>query len=89
MEIPKADTMKLEWEQELIVDNMKYLKVINLYLISQFKETHNKFINLQSESTKEISKFKEEIYNLRQEIKEIENARSFKFEIPESWIIEE
>lgn len=89
MEIPKADTMKLEWEQELIVDNMKYLKGINLYLINQFKEIHNKFINLQSESTKEISKLKEEIHNLRQEIKEIENARSFKFEIPESWIIEE
>lgn len=85
----KTDTMNLEWEQQIITDNMSYLKLINLFLIKELKEMHIKFKNLQSESNKRNKDLKDELNLLRNEIKEIESARSFKFEIPESWIIEE
>ena len=85
----KTDTMNLEWEQQIITDNMSYFKLINLFLIKELKEMHIKFKNLQSESNKRIKDLKDELNLLRNEIKEIERARSFKFEIPKSWIIEE
>lgn len=88
-EMSKTDTMNLEWEQQIIIDNMSYLKFINLFLIKQLKEMHIKFKNLQSESNKRNKDLKDELNLLRNEIKEIESVRSFKFEIPESWIIEE
>ena len=81
--------MNLEWEQQIIVDNMSYLKYINLFLIKQLKDNHNKFKKLQSESNREINGLRKDIHLLREEIKEIEDAHSFKIDIPESWIIKE
>lgn len=81
--------MNLEWEQQIIVDNMSYLKYINLFLIKQLKDNHNKFKKLQSVSNREINGLRKDIHLLREEIKEIENAYSFKIDIPESWIIKE
>lgn len=88
-EMSKTDTMNLEWEQQIITDNMSYLKLINLFLLKKLSEMHIKFKNLQSESNKRYKDLKDELDLLRTEIKEIESARSFKFEIPNSWIIEE
>ena len=48
-----------------------------------------KFKNLQSDSNQRNKDLKDELDLLRNEIKEVENARSFRVEIPESWIIKE
>jgi len=81
--------MNLSWEQETIINNLNYFKLINLYLIKQLKEMNKDFQNLQLDSNKKIEDLTNELQLLRNELKEIENIRSFKVKIPESWIIKE
>lgn len=88
-ELSKADTMNLEWEQKMITENMSYFKITNLFLLGQLKEMYSRFKNLQSESNQQIKDLINELNLLRNEIKEVENVRSFKVEIPSSWILKE
>jgi len=75
-------TMGLEWERNVINDLVDYLKSQNAKLTEQL-------INLQRESNKAILELKDEIKKLRNEIKEIEEARALRVELPDSWIIED
>ena len=88
-EMSSADTIGSGWERESIINNVAYLKTINIYLIRKLLTSLNKFGNLQQESNKRINDLKIEVHLFREEIKELENAQSFKVEIPESWTIEE
>ena len=84
-----ADTIGSGWERESITNNITYLRSMNTYLIKHLITSLNKFENLQEGSNKQINDLKIEVRHFREEIKELENAQSFKVEIPESWTIEE
>ena len=84
-----ADTMILTWEQETIVEIVKYLENLNTSLIQDLKAMQKKYENLQLETNQTNRELKRDINLLREELKEIEEARSFEVKIPESWIIKE
>ena len=64
-------------------------RVLVYALIKLTTETREKFIKLVEESNKRIEDLTNEIKTLRSVIDELEKARTRKFKVPESWVLDE